>query len=260
MSTAEIFLPTSHVPTALDHPIQEHQVRVRNWYHWFKAGADVAIALVLLVLTAPLIGLMVVLVRLGSRGPGIYRQVRVGRSGRLFTIYKIRTMTHDCERSSGPKWSVKGDARVTRLGKLLRKSHLDELPQLWNVVRREMSLVGPRPERPEFVDDLAKAIPGYLKRLEVLPGITGLAQVHLPPDENLAGVRLKLKCDALYVDTVGPWLDARLLAVTGMMLLGVPTWRVSRFLRIPNPTTSPQPEAAATERDEPVSQLQIQTA
>jgi lipopolysaccharide/colanic/teichoic acid biosynthesis glycosyltransferase len=256
MLTAETYRPTGDVATASVHAIHEQAAPGRNWYHGFKASLDVGIALVLLILTAPLIGVLVVLVRLGSRGPGIYRQVRVGQSGRTFTIYKIRTMVHDCERSSGPRWSTQGDPRVTWLGRLLRQTHLDELPQLWNVLRGEMSLVGPRPERPEFVSRLEQAIPGYRKRLEVRPGITGLAQVHLPPDEDLAGVRRKVACDALYVARMGPWLDARILAVTGLMLLGVPISATSRFLRLPDLTAGSGPGGVATEREEPISQLQ----
>ena len=106
--------------------------------------------------------------------------MRLGKNGRPFRLHKIRTMRHDCEKATGPRWAVPGDPRITPLGRFLRQTHLDELPQLWNVLRGEMSLVGPRPERPEFVPDLEQAIPHYRDRLLVRPGVTGLAQVQLP--------------------------------------------------------------------------------
>ena len=133
-----------------------------------------------------------IVVKLTSRGPAFYTQIRLGQDGRAYAIYKLRTMTHDCEKLSGPQWSKKGDCRVTAVGRLLRRSHLDELPQLWNVLRGEMSLIGPRPERPEFVPRLERSLPHYRARLHVRPGVTGLAQVQLPPDTDLGSVRRKL--------------------------------------------------------------------
>jgi lipopolysaccharide/colanic/teichoic acid biosynthesis glycosyltransferase len=160
----------------------------------------------------------------------IYTQVRVGRGRRLFTIFKVRTMYHDCERLTGPKWSTDNDPRVTPVGRLLRRTHLDELPQLWNVLRGEMSLVGPRPERPEFVAQLEKAVPRYADRLAVPPGVTGLAQVNLPSDTDHESVRRKLAYDLRYVENVAVWLDARVLFGTGLYLLGVPREAVSGLL------------------------------
>src|SRR5438034_1075742 len=132
-----------------------------SWYVRAKGTADFALALVLLLLTAPLVFVAVLFVKLTSRGPAFYSQTRVGRNGLLYAIYKIRTMAHNCESRTGPRWSVPGDPRITRVGRFLRKTHLDELPQLWNVLRGEMSLVGPRPERPEFVMQLEQIIPRY---------------------------------------------------------------------------------------------------
>src|SRR5439155_5812034 len=117
-----------------------------------------------LVLSAPLVGLAMALVKLTSRGPMTYTQFRVGYGGRVFTIFKIRTMIHNCESLTGPRWCVPGDPRVTPVGGVLRKLHIDELPQLVNVLRGEMSLVGPRPERPEFVTKLLRDIPDYPAR------------------------------------------------------------------------------------------------
>src|SRR5262245_20674611 len=190
---------------------------------------DLALAVVVLVLTAPLLLLAMALVKLTSRGPALYRQVRLGRSGRPFTLFKVRTMTHDCERLSGACLSMPGDPRVTAVGRWLRKTHVDELPQLWNVLRGEMSLVGPRPERPEFVAPLEQVLPQYRRRMVVRPGITGLAQVQLPPDADLAGVRLKLAYDLQYVKALGFWLDFRILGATLCKVLGVPFSLIRRM-------------------------------
>jgi lipopolysaccharide/colanic/teichoic acid biosynthesis glycosyltransferase len=172
----------------------------------------------------------VVLVRLTSKGPGIYRQARVGKDGRRFMMYKIRTMRQDAEASTGPVWTHPRDPRVTPIGRLLRKLHLDELPQLFNVIRGEMALVGPRPERPEFVCVLAEAVPGYRNRLAVLPGITGLAQINLPPDTDLVSVQRKVVLDCEYIQRGGPWLDTRLMLCTFLRLFKLPEgWLHSLF-------------------------------
>jgi lipopolysaccharide/colanic/teichoic acid biosynthesis glycosyltransferase len=205
-----------------------------SWYLVFKRAYDLTTALVLLILTAPLILLAALLVKLTSPGPAFYSQTRVGRQGRLFTIYKIRTMVHNCESLTGPRWSIPGDPRVTWVGRLLRLSHLDELPQLVNVIRGDMSLIGPRPERPEFIPELEKAIPAYRFRLAVRPGVTGLAQVNLPADTDLGSVRRKLAYDLFYIKHLGPWLDLRILLCTILYSVGVP-FRISRRLfRIPS--------------------------
>jgi lipopolysaccharide/colanic/teichoic acid biosynthesis glycosyltransferase len=198
-----------------------------------KRVADLLAALVLLVLTAPLVLLSMLLIRLTSRGPALYTQTRVGRGGVPFTIYKLRTMVHRCESLTGALWSVPGDPRVTPLGRILRRTHLDELPQLWNVLRGDMSLVGPRPERPEFVPQLEQAIPHYRARLAVRPGVTGLAQVQLPPDTDLDSVRLKLAYDLYYAAHVGFWLDLRIGLATALKMVGVPFRVLRRLFRFP---------------------------
>ncbi|MBI1904249.1 MAG: sugar transferase [Planctomycetia bacterium] len=190
-------------------------------------------ALLLLIPAAPMVIVLIILVRLTSKGPGIFRQTRVGRGGKVFTLLKIRTMCDDAEAETGPIWTTSlGDTRITRLGRILRALHLDEFPQLWNVVKGEMALVGPRPERPEFVQKLARQIPGYLDRLSVLPGITGLAQLNLPPDSDLNSVRRKLVLDREYVEKGGFWLDVRILVCTFLRLLGIPGRRVKRILKL----------------------------
>jgi lipopolysaccharide/colanic/teichoic acid biosynthesis glycosyltransferase len=190
-----------------------------------KCIADRALAAILLIPALPLIGLLALLVLVTSGPPVIFRQPRVGKNGRTFTLYKIRTMIRNAEAKTGPVWAQANDRRVTRLGRVLRKFHLDELPQLFNVLKGDMSLVGPRPERPEFVHLLSSAIPDYLKRLEVPPGITGIAQLNLPPDTDLDSVRRKLALDLEYADRMGPWMDSRLLLCTFARLFKFPAVR-----------------------------------
>jgi lipopolysaccharide/colanic/teichoic acid biosynthesis glycosyltransferase len=198
-----------------------------------KRAADLTLAVLLLVLTAPLLFLAAALVKLTSRGPVLYSQVRLGLNGRPFTLYKVRTMAHQCESLTGIRWSTPGDPRVTPVGRFLRRAHLDELPQLWNIIRGEMSLVGPRPERPEFVPQLELVIPRYRDRLLVRPGLTGLAQVQLAPDTDLASVAVKLAYDLYYVRRVDGWLDLRLLVGTALKIVGIPFGGLRRILHLP---------------------------
>lgn len=198
------------------------KARPDTGYYFWKGAIDRILAVLLLVLGLPLIAVLVVLIRLTSKGPGVYSQTRVGRGGRIFTMYKLRSMRIDAEAATGPVWAgVNSDPRVTRLGYWLRKLHLDELPQLFNVVRGEMSLVGPRPERPEFVRVLGEQVPGYLGRLAIKPGVTGLAQVNLPPDTDLDSVRRKIVLDCQYIEAAGLLLDIRLIACTILRCFGL---------------------------------------
>ncbi|MHB1423533.1 MAG: sugar transferase [Gemmataceae bacterium] len=205
-----------------------------RWYLSCKYLADFIAAALLTVPALPLICLAALLVKLTSRGPAFYTQTRVGEDGRLFTIWKIRSMIHNCESLTGPRWSMPGDPRVTLVGAILRASHLDELPQLLNVLRGEMSLIGPRPERPEFVPELERALPGYWQRLTVRPGVTGLAQVQLPPDSDVTSVRRKLAHDLYYIRHLSPWLDLRLLLCTAVFALGLPFGIAGKLLDIPD--------------------------
>jgi lipopolysaccharide/colanic/teichoic acid biosynthesis glycosyltransferase len=206
---------------------------------------DFVCALILFVLTAPLVVLIALLVKVTSRGPAFYTQTRAGLNGRPYTLYKIRTMRHNCERHSGPCWSSRGDRRVTWLGAFLRSTHLDELPQLWNVLRGEMSLVGPRPERPEFFPVLTQAIPHYADRLLVRPGVTGLAQVKLAPDTDIDSVRRKLIYDMYYIHHMSLGLDVRLVLCTVLKMVGMPFWLLSWTFRLPTVATEvPMPKPA----------------
>jgi lipopolysaccharide/colanic/teichoic acid biosynthesis glycosyltransferase len=182
----------------------------------------------LLVPVSPLIAIFWLAVKVTSRGPGFYLQTRVGLRGRLFKIVKLRTMHCNAE-AAGIQWASKGDPRVTWLGRIMRRLHLDELPQLWNVARGEMCLVGPRPERPEIARSLEKLIPGYQMRHLVKPGVTGLAQVNLEPDSNINLTRKKQILDLRYIAKASVWLDARLLFATFLRIFGIKGERAMRW-------------------------------
>lgn len=184
------------------------------WERHAKRLLDVVVSLVVLVGGLPLWLAIGVAVRATSPGPAIYRQVRVGQHGRPFTMYKFRTMAHDAERHTGPVWAAQGDRRVTPIGRWLRAFRIDEVPQLVNVLKGEMSLVGPRPERPVFVEALAREIPLYTRRHRVKPGITGLAQVHAGYDRDLEDVRRKLKYDLFYIEHMSLRMDLQILLRT----------------------------------------------
>jgi lipopolysaccharide/colanic/teichoic acid biosynthesis glycosyltransferase len=224
--------PSRKKPKAPPHLIVEPLAF--GWYLPLKTAIDFVMAAVLLVLTGPVILLTALLVRATSRGPAFYTQTRVGRDGRLFTIFKLRTMVHNCESLTGPRWSIPGDPRITWLGHFLRQTHLDELPQLFNVLRGEMSLIGPRPERPEFTAKLERALPAYPERLRVRPGVTGLAQVHLPGDTSLASVRLKLAHDLFYIQQLNPGLELRILFCTLLRVLGVSYESIRKLSGVPS--------------------------
>lgn len=194
-----------------------------------KPWVDRLLASLLLVPALPLMGVLGILVRLTSRGPAWYRQKRVGKNGVVFTMYKLRSMRVDAEARCGAVWSSNDDHRVTPLGRLLRKFHLDELPQLLNVLRGDMSLVGPRPERPEFVHVLSESIPGYGRRLAIVPGVTGLAQLNLPPDTDLDSVCRKLALDLEYAERATLLLDLRLIACTACRCVKLGGYRWLRF-------------------------------
>src|SRR5262249_19201355 len=155
---------------------------------------------------------------LTSRGPVFYSQTRLGKDGKPFVIQKLRTMVNNCEALTGARWATPGDPRVIPVGRLLRELHLDELPQLWNVLRGEMSMVGPRPERRGLVRTRERAPPHYRERLGVGPGTPGMAQVHLPADTDLASVRRKLAFDLYYVRHQNPWLDLKLIGCTALKM------------------------------------------
>lgn len=229
---------TRSSPPAIQVPVNPAQPQGPIRSDRFKRACDLALGSGLLIVTLPVILALWALVRATSAGPGFYSQVRVGAGGRNFRILKIRTMTNNCETGSGVKWATKGDARVTTVGRVLRKMHLDELPQLWNVLRGDMSLVGPRPERPEFVVPLSAEIEGYSERHRARPGVTGLAQIQLPADTDVESVRRKLAYDRYYVENASFWLDLRIMLGTGVYLLGFSYATTRRLMRLPKPVMS----------------------
>jgi exopolysaccharide biosynthesis polyprenyl glycosylphosphotransferase len=179
---------------------------------------DIAISLALLVFTLPLMLLVSLLVRLDSPGPVLYRQERVGLGGKTFTLLKFRSMKINAE-PRGPAWAQRRDPRVTRIGSLMRRTRIDELPQLLNVLRGEMGFIGPRPERPHFVEQLAELIPYYRERSRVKPGLTGWAQVNYPYGASVEDARAKLSYDLFYVQNRGLLLDLSILCATVRVIL-----------------------------------------
>jgi lipopolysaccharide/colanic/teichoic acid biosynthesis glycosyltransferase len=203
---------------------------------------NVAVALVGLVLAAPLMGVIAVLVKLSSPGPVLFRQPRVGldrrampavdadlarrrkdMGGRVFTMYKFRTMRNGADRA-GEIWASPQDPRVTAIGRVLRQYRLDELPQLYNVLRGEMNIVGPRPEQPQIFAQLREKVNGYTERQKVLPGITGLAQVKRPYDQSLEDVRIKVELDLDYLGRRSPGQDLKIMLQTIPVMLNRKGW------------------------------------
>jgi exopolysaccharide biosynthesis polyprenyl glycosylphosphotransferase len=183
-----------------------------KFYSKIKVLFDFSMALAGLVVLSPFFFIVPLLIKFDSRGPVIYSQVRVGRYGREFKIYKFRTMVKDAEVKTGPVLSSgSSDERVTALGRFLRKYHIDEFPQLINVLKGDMSVVGPRPERPHFVERFCKMLPVYSKRFLVKPGITGLAQVHGRYDSNFEH---KLRYDLAYINNMNLLLDIKIIILT----------------------------------------------
>lgn len=183
-----------------------------------KRVFDVAASALLLVLTAPVIVLFAVIVRIDSRGPAFYRQSRVGLYGENFDVIKLRSMRSDAE-TAGAQWAARNDPRITRVGRFIRKTRIDELPQAWTVLKGEMSFVGPRPERPEFVAGLEEQLPFYAERHMVKPGITGWAQINYPYGASTEDSRNKLEYDLYYAKNYTPFLDLLIILQTLRVVL-----------------------------------------
>lgn len=186
----------------------------RRYFEVAKEVVDVLLGFVALVLALPLLAVCAVIIRLASPGPILFRQTRIGKGGKPFVMFKLRTMHLDAERVTGATWAQKDDPRVIRACKWMRRSHVDELPQLLCVLRGEMSLVGPRPERPEIYAELEKHYPEVRKRLAVRPGITGLAQIRNGYDTSVEEFRHKLEADLEYIERRRWALELRILAGT----------------------------------------------
>jgi sugar transferase (PEP-CTERM system associated) len=189
-----------------------HAIAIQNFY-------SLVISVLGLIVFSPFMLLTAIAVKLSSSGPILYRQPRVGTNGHVFTLYKFRSMYDDAEANTGAVWASVGDPRVTPVGRWLRRLRLDELPQLWNVVKGDMAIVGPRPERPEFVELLAHQIPYYRQRLAVKPGITGWAQINHKYADTELDAMIKLEYDLYYIKNVAPALDFYIIFHTIKVML-----------------------------------------
>jgi sugar transferase (PEP-CTERM system associated) len=195
--------------------------RFSNFFRFVRRLLNFSVALTALVISLPLLPFIVLAVKLGSPGPALYRQQRVGRRGKVFYCYKFRTMRKDAEADTGATWATDDDPRITKVGKFLRSSRLDEIPQLWCVLKGDMHFVGPRPERPEFVEWLSREIPYYGVRHVVRPGITGWAQVQYKYGNTLDDAREKLQYDLFYIKNASIGLDMLIMFQTiKIVLLG----------------------------------------
>jgi exopolysaccharide biosynthesis polyprenyl glycosylphosphotransferase len=190
-----------------------------RWVKFCKRSADIVVSISLLAATAPLMLLTHLLITLDSPGPVLYRQERVGLGGRRFVLLKFRSMCADAEKDGVERWAAHGDARVTRVGRIIRKLRIDELPQLINVLRGDMSIVGPRPERPAFVEELGRQLPFYSERHWIKPGITGWAQVKYEYGASLEDARVKLSYDLYYVKNYSLFLDLIIALQTVRVIL-----------------------------------------
>lgn len=194
---------------------------MKPWESFLKRSIDIIVSSFILIVGFPLWLIIGLAIKIDSRGPVFYLQERVGKDEKIFKIIKFRSMIENAEEESGPTWASKNDPRITRVGKILRRLRLDEIPQFINVLLGHMSLVGPRPERPYFVEELSKQIPLYKRRLRVKPGITGWAQVKHKYDESIEDVKKKLQYDIFYIENMSLRMDLKILFHTiAVVLLG----------------------------------------
>lgn len=191
--------------------LQDH---MPGWEAQIKRLMDITVSLGVLILGAPVWLLVAAIIKLTSPGPVVYNQVRVGRNGRNYTMYKFRSMYQDAEKRSGPAWASENDPRITPVGRFIRRTRLDEIPQFFNVLKGEMSLVGPRPERPFFVEQLKLEIPWYVRRIKMKPGITGWAQVKHKYDASIEDVKQKVMYDLYYFENMSIKLDIKIILRT----------------------------------------------
>lgn len=192
---------------------------LKPWEAVLKRTIDIIVSLSILLLGLPVWLLVALLIKIDSRGPILYSQDRMGLNGAIYNVFKFRSMVIDAEKKSGPVWADKNDPRVTRVGWWLRRLHIDEAPQFINVLKGDMSLVGPRPERPFFVEQLSKEIPLYRRRLKVRPGITGWAQVKHKYDQSIDDVKSKVKYDLFYIENMSWRMDLKILFNTFYVMI-----------------------------------------
>ena len=190
-----------------------------TWDQFLKRTMDVLLSLICLFVLTPILIMISLFIKIDTPGPVLYKQKRIGFRGQGFVLYKFRSMISEAEKLTGPVWAAKNDKRITRIGRILRPFRLDELPQLINVLKGDMSFVGPRPERPHFVENLRKEIPLYGLRLTVYPGVTGLAQVKHAYDRSIEDVKKKLEYDLEYINTLSLRLDLKIFLKTILTVL-----------------------------------------
>jgi exopolysaccharide biosynthesis polyprenyl glycosylphosphotransferase len=190
-----------------------------EWEKKLKRLMDIIISLLILLLSTPITILTSIAIKIDSEGPIFFKQERLGQNGKPFNVYKFRSMIKDAEKHTGPVWSQKDDPRVTRMGKFVRRARIDEIPQMFNVLKGEMSLVGPRPERAFFVEKLSQEIPYYKRRLKVRPGVTGWAQIKHKYDETIDDVKIKLRYDLFYIENMSIRMDFKILLRTVFVVL-----------------------------------------
>ena len=192
---------------------------MQPWEESAKRLTDITVSILILTISSPIWIFAAIAIRLNSPGPLVYSQERVGFNGKLFYMHKFRSMYQDAESRTGPVWATSNDPRITSVGKFLRKTRLDEIPQFFDVVRGEMSLVGPRPERPHFVEMLSKEIPLYKRRLSVKPGITGWAQIKQGYDTSIEDVKSKVRYDLFYIENMSFRMDIKILLMTFYVII-----------------------------------------
>jgi exopolysaccharide biosynthesis polyprenyl glycosylphosphotransferase len=190
-----------------------------EWEKKLKRLMDIFISFLILIVSSPIIILTSIAIKIDSKGPIFFKQERLGQNGRPFKVLKFRSMINDAEKYTGPVWSQKDDPRVTRMGKFVRRVRIDEIPQMFNVLKGEMSLVGPRPERAFFVEKLSQEIPYYKRRLKVRPGVTGWAQIKHKYDETIEDVKIKLRYDLFYIENMSIRMDFKILLRTVFVVL-----------------------------------------
>ena len=201
-------------------PLIQVNPNLKTFYNkYLKRVIDLIITIPCLMIFLPFWGIISIMIKLDSSGPVLYKQDRIGENNTTFTIRKFRSMHYDAEKDSGPVWASDEDPRITRIGAWLRRFRLDEIPQLINVIKGEMSIVGPRPERPFFIDKLMQEFPFYYRRHKVRPGITGWSQIKQPYDMDIDDVRKKLKYDFYYIENLSFSLDIKILASTFWVML-----------------------------------------
>lgn len=196
-------------------PLMEINLENTNWYQrGLKRIFDLILTIPFLILFIPLAIIIAMAIKIESKGPILYKQVRVGKDFCKFKTIKFRSMQHNAEEKTGPKWAETDDPRITKVGSFLRRFRLDEVPQFLNVLIGDMSIIGPRPERPYFVDQLSKEYPFYHRRLSVLPGISGWSQIKQSYDQNIDDIRQKLKFDFYYIENLSFGLDLKIMIST----------------------------------------------